>query len=62
MTKPFTKSEARQFAKETRRALRWLEDALQQDDYYEAYQSIYTIGSGTDLFIQRYEDWEQENG
>ena len=57
MSKPFTKGEAREFAKKTKLSLRHLEQALQADDWEDAYQSIYSIGGNADYLVEKYEDW-----
>jgi hypothetical protein len=59
MSTPFMKEEAREFAKQTRSALRCMETALLEGDWYAAYQKIYQIGGGADLLIESFEDWER---
>lgn len=60
MSKPFTKSEVREWMKDVRRILRSMEQSLKQDDWDDVYQGFVAIGA--ELFVDQYEQYRWGDG
>ena len=58
MSQPYTKTEVREFIKDTRRMLRFMESDLRNQDWQGVYDCFNAIGS--DSFVDKYDRWEEE--
>ena len=58
MSQPYTKTEVRDFIKDTRRILKFMESDLREENWREVYDGFGAIGS--EIFVNQYERWEEE--